>query len=64
VYGADALRDGFDGVRVITAAPEIEGVIPAIEELTRRGVTCSIGHRFVILSPHLFPRFQVERYGS
>ncbi|KAF8505357.1 Metallo-dependent hydrolase [Hysterangium stoloniferum] len=29
----------FAGVRVITAAPEIEGVMPAIEELSRRGGT-------------------------
>ena len=47
VYGAPALREGFPGVRMITAAPEIEGVIPAIGELTRRGVICSIGHRCI-----------------
>jgi N-acetylglucosamine-6-phosphate deacetylase len=48
VYGAAALRSDFPGgVRMITAAPEIEGVIPAMAELTRRGVICSIGHRYV-----------------
>jgi len=55
VYGEAALcaadrfvgkrgNTAFPGVRVITAAPEIEGVIPAIEELSRRGVICAIGH--------------------
>ncbi|KAF8507798.1 Metallo-dependent hydrolase [Hysterangium stoloniferum] len=55
VYGEEALCQAdqfvgkrgnttFPGVRVITAAPEIEGVIPAIEELSRRGVICAIGH--------------------
>ncbi|KAF8590850.1 carbohydrate esterase family 9 protein [Ramaria rubella] len=48
VYGTSALSYQSDfpegGVRIITAAPEIEGVIPAMEELTRRGVISSIGH--------------------
>ena len=44
VYGAHALRNDYPGVRVITAAPEIEGVIPAMAELTKRGVIFSIGH--------------------
>ncbi|THH11823.1 hypothetical protein EW146_g7906 [Bondarzewia mesenterica] len=33
------------GVRIITAAPEIEGVMDSVEELTGRGVIYSIGHR-------------------
>lgn len=57
VYGADNLAvaedwlmggEGHDnsvGVRVITAAPEVDGVMVSIEELTRRGVVFSIGHR-------------------
>ncbi|KAF8511984.1 Metallo-dependent hydrolase [Gautieria morchelliformis] len=49
VYGAAALCGDVPpgaggGVRMITAAPEIEGVIPAMRELARRGVVCSIGH--------------------
>ena len=33
------------GVRVITAAPEVDGVMASIEELTRRGIVFSMGHR-------------------
>lgn len=33
------------GVRMITAAPEIDGVMNAISELSKRGVIISIGHR-------------------
>jgi hypothetical protein len=65
VYGEAALCPGdqfvgkrgnrtFPGVRVITAAPEIEGVIPAMEELSRRGVICAIGHRYVVLCSQWF----------
>lgn len=58
VYGADNLvchedwllnspdADGV-GVRIITAAPEIEGVRAGMEEVVKRGVTFSIGHRYV-----------------
>lgn len=55
VYGTAALcesagfigkRDNvtFPGVRVITSAPEIEGVIPAMEQLAERGIILAIGH--------------------
>ncbi|KDR75676.1 hypothetical protein GALMADRAFT_248289 [Galerina marginata CBS 339.88] len=53
VYGRDNLVDGEDwmmsdnrnpGVRLVTAAPEIPGVMPALEELTKRGIAFSIGH--------------------
>ncbi|KAM5545115.1 hypothetical protein V8D89_001226 [Ganoderma adspersum] len=56
IYGAENLavtedwlmagedQDGSVGVRVITAAPEVEGVGNSIEELTRRGIVFSIGH--------------------
>lgn len=40
--GVDAV-----GVRIITAAPEIDGVMPAVEEVVKRGVVFSIGHRCV-----------------
>lgn len=42
VYG----KDGLDqpGVKMITAAPDVEGVMGCVEDLTRRGVTFSIGH--------------------
>ena len=55
VYGVENLVDREDwlmvddsqagGVRMITAAPEIDGVMTAIKELTKRGVFFSIGHR-------------------
>jgi len=35
------------GVRIITAAPEVEGVMESVGELTKRGIVFSIGHRFV-----------------
>ncbi|KAK2463119.1 hypothetical protein APHAL10511_004774 [Amanita phalloides] len=54
VYGVDNLVDIEDwnmscksqvrGVRIITAAPEIEGVMAAIPELAERGIVCAIGH--------------------
>lgn len=52
LYGAENLADSEDwlmsgtlGVRIITAAPEVNGVMSAVEELTKRGVIFSIGHR-------------------
>jgi N-acetylglucosamine-6-phosphate deacetylase len=60
VYGAENLVDKEDwlmasegqavGVRMITAAPEIDGVMNAIIELTKRGVVFSIGHRSALLA--------------
>lgn len=54
VYGADNLADAEDwlmsgpneqtGVRIITAAPEVPGVMEAISPLTQRGIVFSIGH--------------------
>ncbi len=35
------------GVRIITAAPEIVGVLDAVHELDQRGIVFSIGHRYV-----------------
>ena len=61
VYGAEnlavqedwlmACEDQSDsvGVRIITAAPEIEGVMPSIPELVKRGIVYSIGHRYAPL---------------
>lgn len=53
LYGTENLADTEDwlmsgtlGVRIITAAPEVNGVMGAVGELTRRGVVFSIGHRF------------------
>lgn len=60
VYGADNLTVAEDwlmageaegnnvGVRIITAAPEIEGVKAGVEEAVKRGIVFSIGHRSVI----------------
>ncbi|TFY74370.1 hypothetical protein EWM64_g9643, partial [Hericium alpestre] len=51
VYGTDNLVDAEDwlmggaaGVRIITAAPEVEGVLDTVHELTSRGIVFSIGH--------------------
>ena len=38
------------GVRIITAAPEVEGVLDSVQELTDRGVVFSIGHRYLVYS--------------
>ncbi len=53
VYGADNLIESEDwcmspldpAVRLITVAPEVPGVMKAIDELVRRGIAVSIGHR-------------------
>ncbi|GLB37729.1 putative amidohydrolase family protein [Lyophyllum shimeji] len=54
IYGERNLAENEDwlmsvggqnaGVRMITAAPEIEGVMQAIGDLTKRGIVFSIGH--------------------
>lgn len=53
-YGAHNLVDSEDwlmsadgqcGVRIVTGAPEIQGVMGALNELNKRGVVFSIGHR-------------------
>jgi len=46
----DWLMDGDAplGVRIITAAPEINGVLGAVHELDQRGIVFSIGHRYSI----------------
>ncbi|KAJ6593465.1 carbohydrate esterase family 9 protein [Mycena capillaripes] len=52
-YGAHNLVDSEDwlmstegqcGVRIVTGAPEIKGVMGAVSELSKRGVVFSIGH--------------------
>ncbi|KAH7928657.1 carbohydrate esterase family 9 protein [Leucogyrophana mollusca] len=56
IYSAENLADAEDwlmacdigqetvGVRMITAAPEVEGVMDAITEASKRGICFSIGH--------------------
>jgi len=44
---SDSVETGRVGVRIITAAPEIDGVLDAVYELTKRGIVYSIGHRYV-----------------
>uniref|UniRef100_A0A8H7Y4Z6 Amidohydrolase-related domain-containing protein n=1 Tax=Psilocybe cubensis TaxID=181762 RepID=A0A8H7Y4Z6_PSICU len=52
VYGAENLVDGGEwvkpnndpAVRLITAAPEIPGVMTALDEFNKRGIAFSIGH--------------------
>lgn len=48
----DWLMDGDAplGVRIITAAPEINSVLDAVHELDQRGIVFSIGHRYSISS--------------
>ena len=43
VYSKDALDQ--DGIKLITLAPDVEGVMGCIPALTKRGVIVSIGHR-------------------
>ncbi|KAM0748066.1 Metallo-dependent hydrolase [Meredithblackwellia eburnea MCA 4105] len=42
VYGPSALDQ--NGVRLLTVAPDVEGVLDSIKPLTERGVVVSIGH--------------------
>ena len=60
MYGAQNLATKEDwlmeqdaplGVRIITAAPEIVGVLDAVSELDQRGIVFSIGHRYVESPP-------------
>ena len=44
-------QDAPLGVRIITAAPEIVGVLDAVPELDQRGIVFSIGHRYVESPP-------------
>jgi N-acetylglucosamine-6-phosphate deacetylase len=59
VYGPENLVEAEDwtmstdqspAVRLITAAPEVPGVMAALDELNKRGIVFSIGHRSVALS--------------
>ena len=56
VYGPENLVEAKDwtmsadqspAVRLITAAPEVPGVMGVLGELSKRGIAFSIGHRFV-----------------
>ncbi|KAI0036148.1 Metallo-dependent hydrolase [Vararia minispora EC-137] len=38
------MNDSALGVRIITAAPEVDGVLDSVKELTDRGIVFSIGH--------------------
>lgn len=42
VYGAQSLDQS--GVKVITAAPDVKGVLDCIAPARKRGVTVSVGH--------------------
>jgi N-acetylglucosamine-6-phosphate deacetylase len=43
VYGKEGLDQ--EGVKIVTLAPDVEGVMDCVEGLAARGVTVSIGHR-------------------
>jgi N-acetylglucosamine-6-phosphate deacetylase len=71
LYGAENLADAEDwlmnqgvlnevGVRIITAAPEVEGVMESVSELTKRGIVFSIGHRFVETTFTFGERFSLD----
>jgi N-acetylglucosamine-6-phosphate deacetylase len=45
----DMAHNAGVGVRIVTAAPEISGVLEGVGELTRRGIIFSLGHRQVTL---------------
>lgn len=65
VYGRENLVESEDwtmsganqgpAVRLITAAPEVPGIMGAIGELNKRGIAFSIGHRFAayLLTVHI-----------
>jgi N-acetylglucosamine-6-phosphate deacetylase len=42
-YGPE-LKRGSDSVCIMTVAPEIEGVLNAMPEIIKRGITVSLGH--------------------
>lgn len=44
IYGKEGLSQ--EGVKLITAAPDVPGVLQAAPELRKRGVTWSVGHRY------------------
>lgn len=58
IYGAENLAEAEEwfasvesehdnaGVRIITAAPEVEGVMEAVNEASKRGICFNIGHRY------------------
>lgn len=43
VYGEEGLNQ--QGVKIITLAPDVDGVMDCIEPLVERGVVVSVGHR-------------------
>ena len=45
VYGRQNLAPGGPGVRMVTAAPELQGIMESIHPLSERGIVFSIGHR-------------------
>jgi N-acetylglucosamine-6-phosphate deacetylase len=42
-YGPE-LKRGSDAISIMTVAPEIDGVLDAMPELIKRGITVSLGH--------------------
>jgi len=45
LYGSGGLNQA--GVKIITLAPDVEGVMDCIPALSDRGVTVSLGHTYV-----------------
>lgn len=50
LMGGDVGQDTV-GVRIITGAPEVEGVMEAISIANKRGICFNIGHRLAPLTP-------------
>ncbi|XP_023725397.1 N-acetylglucosamine-6-phosphate deacetylase isoform X2 [Cryptotermes secundus] len=51
--GLDSLQDVYgsiENVRIVTLAPELNNAVDIIEELTKRGITVSLGHSLADLS--------------
>ncbi|EIW72457.1 hypothetical protein TREMEDRAFT_58621 [Tremella mesenterica DSM 1558] len=44
MYGSEAVAPNREMVRIVTVAPDVQGVLPCIPELSERGITVALGH--------------------
>ena len=54
---ARGAEEGEVNVRILTVAPEVEGVMSAVKELSGRGMVVAIGHRLDMVLPPSKTRF-------